>query len=228
MIDLPTIEHHVQKHIIDVLMHQRYARFRDMRPIGVDTNLYSYHLKILQKQHIVTKTEEGYTLAERGMVYVDRVTTESLNIRMQPTIITMFVVQNSDGDVLLYRRWRQPFTDLWTLPYGKLHIEDASVLAAAKREVREKLAINDVSLVHAGDCYIRVPSHDNEVMMSTLAHVFRFNSDDIALNDRLCWARPHKITQYDLAPGVEQIITRTFFRDPFYFEEFLAESLKIK
>lgn len=222
MIEHTAIEHHIQKHIISVLMHQKYARFRDMRPAKIDTNLYSYHLKLLQKRGFVRKATEGYTLDTKGLLFVDRVSTKSLNIRTQPKIITMLVLQNPDGDVLLYQRRRQPYTDQWTLPYGKLHIEDATILAAAQREAREKLAIEIPNLQHAGDCYIRI-TEAQQILMSTLVHVFYAEVTAAPTSNRTLWARPHKLGQYDLAPAVEQIVTRAFFRDPYFFEEYSEE-----
>lgn len=219
MIEQATIEHHIQRHIISVLMHQKIARFRDLRPPKVDTNLYSYHLKLLQKNGFVVRAEGGYTLGKRGVLYVDRVTTSTLKVRTQPKIITMLVVQNSEGELLLYRRERQPYTDQWTLPYGKLHIEDQSLQAAAERETWEKLGLRNVQPVHAGDCYIRVKD-DGETVMTTLAHIFRFESDSVAPDDRRMWVKPHKLNDLELAPVVEKIVARTFFRDPYFFEEF--------
>lgn len=220
MIEFESINHHIQKNIFSILMHQKYARFRDMRPPKTDTNLYSYHLNKLLRSGYVQKTDAGYTLGQKGILYVDRISTETVTIRRQPKIITMLVVQNSNGDVLLFRKKRQPFIDKWNLPQGKLHVEDESLVAAAHREIKEKLHLpTPPDVTHAGDCYIRL--HDNtSIVMSTLVHVFRFESDDIVETDRLIWARPHKLAQYDLAPAVEQIIARTFFRDPYFFEEY--------
>ena len=200
-------------------MHQKSARFRDMRPPKVDTNLYSYHLKTLIRQDFVTKHDEGYSLGKKGILYVDRVSTKTLNLRSQPKVISMLVIQNSDGDVLLFKRKRQPYTDMWTLPYGKVHIDDMTTLAAAKREAAEKLNLIDQSMKHAGDCYIRIVD-SGEVTMTTLAHIYKFNRDGIKLDERLKWARPHKLAQYNLAPAVEAIVTRTFFGDDHFFEEF--------
>jgi len=222
MIDQSHISHHIQKHIVSVLMHQKYARFRDLRPPKVDTNLYSYHLKTLQKNGMVEKQAEGYTLGKKGIIYVDRVSTATLNVRSQPKIVTMLVIQNSEGEVLLFKRKRQPYTDTWTLPYGKLHIDDATILASAQREAAEKLGLSDQPMVRAGDCYIRI-TENGVPLMSTLVHVFRFETDEISENDRLKWVKPHKLTQYDLAPAVEAIVTRTFFRDPYFFEEFTED-----
>lgn len=223
MIEQQAIEHHIQKHIIGVLLYQKYARFSELRPARTDTNLFSYHLKMLLKNNYLEKTESGYTLSLKGLSYVDRVsTTQKLSIRSQPKIITMLVVQNADGDILLQRRQKQPHIDTWTLPYGKLHIEDASVRRAAQREAFEKIGIPNAPVEHAGDCYIRLVNN-TETVAATLVHVFRFETDEVALDDTLMWARPHKLAQLELAPAVEQIMTRTFFRDAFYFEEYTAD-----
>lgn len=224
MIDQLILKHYIQKHIVEVLIYQKHARFRDMRPPKVDTNLYSYHLKLLQKSNFVEKTQAGYTLGKNGLVYVDRINVKSLKLRTQPKIITMLVVQNSNGDVLLFKRQRQPFLDLWTLPMGKIHVEDETILAAAKREMNEKLQLKKASPQHAGDCYIRIIDGSG-VAMSTLAHVFYLETDDVSESQTLRWVRPHKLSQYELAPAVEQIITRTFFRDPHFFEEYEEELL---
>lgn len=218
MIDY-SFTHHIQKHIIEVLYHQKTARFRDLRKKGVDTNLFAYHLKLLTKNGVVEKTDGGYRLGEKGLAYVDRVSETSMNVRTQPKIVTMLVIQNSNGDVLLWRRDKQPYIDTWTLPYGKLHIDDTTIRAAAAREASEKLYI-DITPEHAGDCYIRVLTKEGKMLSSTLVHVFRFEYDEITETDRIGWVRPHKLSQYNLAPAVERIVARTFFRDPYFFEEF--------
>ncbi len=219
MVDYIHIDHHVQKHIMGVLMYKKAARFRDLRPPKIDTNLFSYHLKLLQKNGFVDKISEGYTLGKNGILYIDRVTTSTLEVRTQPKIITMLVVQNSDGELLLYHRARQPWTDQWTLPYGKLHIEDSSLEAGAKREAYEKLGLKNHPVTHAGDCYIRIKDGD-ETVMTTLAHIFRADADDIVVDERQKWVKVRDLDKYDLAPAVEKIVARTFFRDPYFFEEF--------
>lgn len=219
MIEHVDISHNIQKHIMSILMYKEFARFRDLRPVRTDTNLFSYHLKALLRTGFVQKTVEGYRLSQHGLAYVDRVSTEKMAIRTQPKIITMLVVQNSDGDVLLQRRTKQPYINAWTLPYGKLHIEDETIIAAARREAKEKLSLLDQQVRHVGEAYIRVRI-DNELVSTTLAHIFRFERDDIEMNDSLMWAQPHKLSKLKLAPAVEEIVARSFFNDTFFFEEF--------
>jgi ADP-ribose pyrophosphatase YjhB (NUDIX family) len=131
----------------------------------------------------------------------------------------MLLIQNGDGDILLQHRKKQPYINAWTLPYGKLHIDDATALQAAKREAAEKLELVDQEMIHAGDCYIRVKM-EGQILSATLAHIFKFNKDDIKTSDELIWVKPHKLHQYLLAPAVEAIVARGFFNDPFFFEEF--------
>jgi len=221
MIESVSVSHHIQKYIIDVLMYVQVARFRDLRPPKTDTNLFTYHLNSLVKNGMVAKVEGGYALSLLGLSYVDRVSTEKKAIRTQPKIITMLLIQNSDGDILLQRRSKQPYINAWTLPYGKLHIDDVTVMTAAKREADEKLGLPTQDMRHVGDCYIRVKSND-EILSTTLAHIFKFNRDDIETSDDIIWARPHKLNSYALAPAVEDIVARGFFNDPFFFEEFDA------
>lgn len=226
MFEFEFVNHHIQRYILSILMHQKYARFRDLRPPRTDTNLFSYHLQSLLKKGFIDKTEQGYHLAPKGLGYVDRVSSETVNVRQQPKIITMLVVQNSNGDLLLQRRTKQPYIDTWTLPYGKLHLDDRSLAEAAKREAHEKLNLADQPLTHVGDCYIRARL-DGEILSSTLAHIFRFNRDDIDLGDDLVWARPHKLGQVELAPAVEPIVARVFFGDEHFFEEFDTDIVEL-
>ena len=202
-------------------MYTEIARFKDLRPPKADTNLFSYHLNALIKSGLVKKLETGYTLSITGLSYVDRVSTEKRVVRTQPKIITMLLIQNSEGDILLQRRSKQPYINVWTLPYGKLHIDDPSVMVAAKREAKEKLGLQTQKMHHAGDCYIRVKSGD-KIISTTLAHIFTFSRDDIKTSEDIMWARPHKLHSYTLAPAVEDIVARSFFHDPFFFEEFDA------
>jgi ADP-ribose pyrophosphatase YjhB (NUDIX family) len=219
MIEHLEITHHIQRHIMGVLMYQESARFRDLRPPRTDTNLFSYHLKVLIKSGIVAKTDSGYSLSQDGLTYVDRVSSAKMVIRTQPKIITMLLIQNSEGDVLLQIRNKQPFINTWTLPYGKLHIDDMTTAHAAQREAKEKLELVGQDIRHAGDAYIRVYNSD-ELLSTTMAHIFRFESDDIVINDGTMWVQPHKLSRYRLAPAVESIVARSFFNDDHFFEEF--------
>ena len=246
MFEQDIITHHIGRSIIRHLLFHEYARFSQMRPAKVDTNLFTYHLKLLMKQGYIKKTASGYTLDQKGLMYVDRVNAEQVRPRTQPKVITMLLVQDGYGKVLLQKRTKQPYINTWTLPYGKLHIDDESVLAAARREANEKLGFDPRKLRHVGDGYITVIGNETVsepiadkagelvedetlhissmkraiVESKTLVHVVRFETDAIAASETLEWVEPLDLAKRPLAPAVEQIVTRAFFGDDFFFEEF--------
>jgi 8-oxo-dGTP pyrophosphatase MutT (NUDIX family) len=247
MFEQDTIKHHIELSIIRYLMIHEFARFSEMRPKRVDTNLFSYHLKLLLKQGYVTKSDRGYTLSRKGLIYVDRVNLEKMKLRTQPKIITMLLVQDGYGKVLVQKRTKQPHINTLTLPYGKLHISDFSVIEAARREASEKLEFDPHKLRHVGDCYITVLEpqkatgdarsagvlSDGDVITlaedifdtvesRTLVHVVRFETDAIPATDTLQWVEPLDLGTLPLAPAVEQIVTRSFFGDAFFFEDFIV------
>ncbi len=215
MIEQLAISHPIQTHILDMLKRAETARFSELRPSGVDTNLYSYHLKSLVKVGLVTKQESRYSLSAQGMSYVGQL--ENSDAYVHPHLVTMLVVQNSEGDILLQRRTTQPFINEWSLPSASSHVEE-TLTQAAHRFASKEMGIS-APIEHAGVCYVRTTKQDTLVSV-TLAQVFRTYDDSVKLNDTLRWARPHKLAELQLAPAVEEIMTRTFFRDPFYFEEF--------
>ena len=230
MFEQDTIKHHIGRSIIGYLQTHEFARFSDMRPKGVDTNLFTYHLNRLIKKGFIEKTDSGYTLSKKGLVYVDRVSYERMKLRSQPKIITMLLVQSSDGNVLLQQRKKQPYINTWTLPYGKIHIDDSSVMAAAIRESEEKLRHTPSVVRHVGDCYIVVLERglgeeaalSSSIQSRTLVHITRYETDEIKEADHIQWVNPLELPNIKLAPAVEQIITVAFLKKDFFFEEFLV------
>ncbi len=212
-------KHKIQKYILSYLTYHHTARFRDLKPPKVTTNLFSYHLKLLVNGGMIDRDDDGYTLSTLGLAYADRVNEERRVVYQQPKIITMFIIQNSNGDLLLQKRMKQPYIDTWNLPNGKIHIDDESIVAGARRVMNKKLNINKQDIKHAGDCYIRINQGDAPISIA-FAHIFTFNRDDFPIDSNTKWVQPHKLHNLELAPAVERITARTFFRDPFFFEEF--------
>ncbi len=226
MFEESILKHHIQRQIVQVLMFSEYARFTDLCPPRVDTNLFSYHLKLLLKQDYIAKTKLGYTLSHKGLLYVDRVSGAKMKPRTQPKIITMLVIQNNRGEVLLQQRSKQPYINTWTLPYGKIHIDDPSLLAAANRETKEKLDATPVNLDHAGDCYIRVNSN-GVIESTTLAHVVRVELNGFDISDGLQWVAVDNMEQLKLAPAVLQIVATSLNRNQPFFEEYTVENMPV-
>lgn len=180
--------HNIQRYILGVLLRCKFARFRDLRPPKVDSNAFSYHLKTLLRDDFVAKTEDGYTLTARGLSYIDRVSGQNLSVRPQPKIMTIIALTNEFDELLVHAKNTQPFIGELTMPCGKLHLDDASIHAAAVRELHEKVGVDYDGIEHVGDCYVAV-LEGKRVMMNALMHTFhaRVIKSDIKAADGSVW-----------------------------------------
>lgn len=215
--------HHIQHHILSVLSVTKWARFSAMRPLNVDSNAYSYHLKLLVRQRLIEKhPEKGYRLSPLGLAQVDRMSTNELQLRVQPKIITMIILYNELGQMLLLAKSKQPFIGAWTFASGKLHTEDASAYAAAVREIDERVGVScNVTLSHVADAYIRAVINGYPVS-TVFSHIFtmRINASEVRRMDVL-WVDAESMQTIQLAPGIKEVCTLvTDRRGDFAFAEY--------
>lgn len=152
-----------------VLMHQEYARFRDMRPPRVDTNVYSYHVKVLQKDGYIQKTAQGYTLTTQGLSYVDGLSSDERNVRKQPKNIAIFALRNSKNEWLVVERLIQPYIGQYMLPSGKQHYGE-SPEEHIKREIYEQVGVI-VPTEYCGFTDVRI-WRDDQVITHINGHVY--------------------------------------------------------
>lgn len=212
--------HYIQKHILKTLMYTKVARFRDMRPPKVDSNAYNYHLKTLIKDGYIEKVNDGYELSPKGLSYVDKVSIEKFEPRVQPKLTNMLVIQNSDDQVLLLSKSKQPFIHSWMLPYGKVHLEDESFYSAAVREADEKLNIKPEGLEHRGSCYIRALVR-GELISSILANVFTASvSSTNELSEGSRWFSISELDSVVLAPATKEVLFKVFSANSLFFEQY--------
>ena len=212
--------HTVQKHILRHLTYHKRARFSEMRPTRIDSNLYNYHLKSLMRDGLVEKTDKGYRLTVEGLKYVDQISVEKFEHRRQPKIITMLISFDSDGRVLLWPKKKQPFIGAWSLPSGKLHLDDMSLDAAVQREAIEKVGLAPVSCRQAGICYVRARIN-GEIISYILAHVFVVElGADHTLHDDVRWFSTAERESLKLLPATEQIIELAKDSSDLFFAEF--------
>lgn len=211
--------HHVQKHILRTLCYCKWARFRDMKPRGIDSNLYNYHLKILIKAEMVEKVEgKGYRLSPDGLKFVDHVSMEKFEPRWQPKLLTELISINDRDEILLWPKHKQPFIGRWSLPSGKIHYEDASIEAAMRREISYITPDDPEHLTHRGvveyRAYIR-----GRVVSHTIAHVFtakinRFEHKTTKLMPI------SSLNDLELSPGTRETIETTRKHQEFFYENY--------
>lgn len=216
--------HHIQQHILDILRRSEYVRFRDMRPPGVDSNLYSYHLKQLMAHKFVTKTEHGYSLSVRGVAYIDKVSPGTQKLRQQSKIMVMVLIMDERGEVLVRRKTSQPMINKLTFVTGMLHMDDLSLEQSALRKVQQQAGLTLNEAEHIGDCYTRI-THEGEIVMNTLIHVFlcRVKRASIAPKDVMLWRALDDLD--DAAPASKRLADELpeLLSERHFFREYVDE-----
>ena len=182
----PKVMHHIQREILRSLLLVPEARFKDLKPAGLESNIFMYHLKTLIKDGLVEKTDGGYALTTKGKSFVDRSNLVSLKIRVQPKTITILAVTNSDGKQLILERLHQPFINHKGFPSGKIHYGE-SLADAARRELLEKTGISNIPLTFRGNFVMRY-FKDNDVVNHIIGYVF---SGHVTSNEVLHFETPY-------------------------------------
>lgn len=108
------VDHHIQKKIIADLVECETARFADLKPAHIDSNVFTYHLRSLMEQKLITKNEDGlYELTSQGKLYGINSSLRKHDLLSQAHSIILLSVRDENDRWLLRRRLVQPL-------YGKV------------------------------------------------------------------------------------------------------------
>lgn len=196
--------HYIQKYILDKLICAEFLRNRDMRPPHTESNLYQYHLRRLIDSGYVKKSEQGYSLSTKGLQYADKHSSDLKSQRPQPKLVTILILENEKGEVLLVRRKKQPFIGMYNLPSGKIH-EGESLIDAGKRELREKTGITDeVDLIPSGTVHLTI-TDGQDVISESYGFVLRGRLDGLECTNGL-YLQSQTENTHNLMPGITDII----------------------
>lgn len=166
----PKVMHHIQRDILRSLLGAPSRRFKDLKPAGLESNIFMYHLKTLIKEDLVEKTDDGYSLTSKGKHFVDRANLASLKVRIQPKTITILAIENTEGKLVILERLHQPFIHHKGFPSGKIHYGE-SLQQAAERELHEKTGFTNVPLTFRGNFIMRYDK-DGETVNHIIGYVF--------------------------------------------------------
>lgn len=204
-----TIAHHIQCQIIEKLTFAPSLKFSQLKPDGLESNIFNYHLRQLIQQKLVEKTDEGYVLAPAGLTYVDSLSFTNLKPRKQPKLVTIIALQNSAGEWLLAKRKIQPFIGRSMLINGKQHFgEDPE--SHALREVEEKTGLK-ISLTRRGLADIQISNAEGVLLTHVVGHVYQGKIDDTKLpadtkRFHYQWCNVKTLKAADLMPGTREIL----------------------
>ena len=165
------IEHHIQRGILGRLTHAAALRFSDLKPQGMESNIFMYHLKQLIAQGYVSKVDGVYHLATQGLSYIDGLSTENHKPRPQPKLIAILALSDGSGKWLLAKRKIQPYIDTYMFPSGKQHRGESSAEHAV-RELQEKTGWDGVPLTYRGVIDVQISDTQGALITHAVATVY--------------------------------------------------------
>ena len=188
----------------------------------MEGNLFTYHLRKLIEEGLISKNDGNYGLTAAGKLFIDRLSMKTLSPRIQPKIVTMLLIENNLGEYVVYRRKREPFIKRIGFPHGKIHLGE-SVYDAAHRELREKASF-DTELKYRGDVYASV-FEKGELITHILSHVFtgRVKKQTIKSSDRTAdcyWAKLGDVHDAKYLPAFGDIYDLCQKGKSIFFKEF--------
>jgi ADP-ribose pyrophosphatase YjhB (NUDIX family) len=219
--------HHIQAKILKQLLYAEACSYAELRPDGVESNHFAYHLDQLLRQNSIVKEDRKYRLSTAGLSLVDKLSQQDMRHRSQPHIVTAVDLTNEAGETLLFTRNFQPYFHLAGFPLGKTHIEE-TVAQAAERELQEKTGLTGVPLVQRGLAYIEA-KQQGITISKVLYHIFhaevtgRPPTQTPAHRGTCAWADHTTYEPTELMPGFLKIKALLAQPGPLFFTEIVEE-----
>jgi ADP-ribose pyrophosphatase YjhB (NUDIX family) len=198
--------HYLQKAILDKLRHDQPLSYTALMPDHIESSHFRYHLKQLMTDGLVGKDGAGqYILSNKGQQEVDYLSVNRATITRLPKVITYTLLRHGNK-MLLFRKPKEPYRNLWSLIGGKVHFGEDTA-HAARRSVREKTGLEVELPRHCGVANIIIYK-DNAPLSHVIAYVHTVDLQGLpgtmppGLN-AIALSEMHK---YPLSPDLEPIV----------------------
>jgi 8-oxo-dGTP pyrophosphatase MutT (NUDIX family) len=138
-------QHPIQQSILeDLRVSSIGLRYTDMKPDGVENDLYNYHLQYLVKHELVTKNDDRYRLSldgKRHLIELNPLDDSGQSSRFKLASLCLLTRGTGDKMEVLYQeRLRQPFYGHWGLIGGGIKRGEPALETAARR-LREEAGL---------------------------------------------------------------------------------------
>jgi 8-oxo-dGTP pyrophosphatase MutT (NUDIX family) len=218
--------HHIQRKILEKLLYAESQSYAGMRPDGVESNHFAYHLEQLLRAGLIAKHDKQYSLSPQGLRAVDRMSQTAMVDRLQPHIVTVIDITTPDGQTLLFKRRFQPYIYRTGFPLGKTHY-DETIAEAAARELHEKTGLRDIPLTYRGDAYVDA-MQAGQTISKILCHIFHgevpapLSTTPPSARGECLWADAASFSEHEVMPGFHQIKQLLATQPQLFFAEITA------
>lgn len=145
--------HPVQASILQMLRHTASARYSDlMRPSGLESDSFKFHLRSLVQRGFVQKNGTAYTLTAQGKELANNFDDAERTVQKQPKLTLRICLsrinQVGETEFLFQERLRNPYWGYWDTIGGPV-LWGESIEDAANRELAKQTGLQATAAVKA-------------------------------------------------------------------------------
>lgn len=200
------LEHHLQKQILQKLSIKTTARFAEMRPEGIESNSFTYHLRELVKQKLVIKNSDGtYTITARGTHATAHLVHSPIEILELAHSVLLMAVRSSNNNWLLQKRLTPPMQGKYGFIYAEPNANEHIAITAQKTVEEKTNILTDFTPRCTG--YIRVFKDDAQesfIHFNVLESVLE-TMPDVPPKD-ITWLADPDFTANDMIPSMYDLV----------------------
>ncbi len=149
------IDNDLRREIFLKLCKNENLTYSKLKPAGIESNQFAYHLKKLKEDGFIQKSTNGYSLAPKGLRLADYLSFKTEHVRLQPKIVLIFIIFSQNRKkVLVSKRLKQPQINKLVLPSGKLHFGE-TLKNSTDRMSAELFPFLDLSFSKCGSAWLK-------------------------------------------------------------------------
>ncbi len=163
----------IEKEILEKLMYNSSLNYNSLwDKKKYPSSKFNYHLKKLVNDELVIKNELGeYELTQRGTQYIAELNNKKLEKQTIPLTCSFVLCINSDNEVLLQKRKKQPYLGIINIPGGKVQFGE-STQEAGIRELYEESKLTAQSIQLRIIDEVRTYDYNSDLFAHIIAYTY--------------------------------------------------------
>lgn len=169
--------HSIQAEILKALLFKPEARFSELNSGRLPTDQFTFHLKRLISDGLVSKDNNAYTLTPTGKEFANRFDTEKVEVERQAklSILVICVKKRKNlKEYLIHQRLKQPYYGFHGFITGKMRWGETAA-ETALRELKEEANLTGKP-IFAGIEHKMDYSPDGSFLEDKYFFIFRFEN----------------------------------------------------
>lgn len=212
--------HHIQRDILYKLVTSPSAKFGELRPKNIDSNIFTYHLHQLITQKLVLKRPDGsYGLTAAGKAVGTTLDFSAQELLEQAHSVLLIVARNDKGEWLLRRRLAHPVYGKLGFVHSEPHAHE-TLEQSANRGLKNRTGLTaDYQPIGAG--YVKIYKDD---ALESFTHFTALEASNFkgkflekVGNGQNLWLAEPDFNSPDMIPSMADIVQQINSDQVFFF-----------